>query len=121
MHDLENFWIAFSSPFIEERLYFYEEFCLYEIRNLFSSPFIEERLYLDKLEKFMSESEWFSSPFIEERLYLMLEKFILMNRVLSSRPLLSRSGCIWTIMTEQIETIEEFSSPFIEERLYLSH
>ena len=36
----------------------------------------------------------------------------------SSRPLLSRSGCIFEVV-EVVEVVEAFSSPFIEERLYL--
>ena len=37
----------------------------------------------------------------------------------SSRPLLSRSGCIFKTAEEVNEWLEKFSSPFIEERLYL--
>ena len=38
----------FSSPFIEERLYFMEIVKTETVRCKFSSPFIEERLYFDK-------------------------------------------------------------------------
>ena len=38
----------------------------------------------------------------------------------SSRPLLSRSGCIFKTAEEVNEWLEKFSSPFIEERLYFS-
>ena len=37
----------------------------------------------------------------------------------SSRPLLSRSGCIYRIARLKINNQKGFSSPFIEERLYL--
>ena len=39
--------------------------------------------------------------------------------LLSSRPLLSRSGCILTDYLDPFVVNEKFSSPFIEERLYL--
>ena len=85
---------------------------------MFSSPFIEERLYLEDYDALMIELEEFSSPFIEERLYFIVRYARLHNRINSSRPLLSRSGCILT--NSKMETIEQlFSSPFIEERLYL--
>ena len=60
----------------------------------------------------------FSSPFIEERLYLMKSQKNI-TIAMSSRPLLSRSGCISIETIETIEQLDEFSSPFIEERLYL--
>ena len=60
---------------------------------LFSSPFIEERLYFAYRTIQDNYTEMFSSPFIEERLYLQsLRQYIYVSR--SSRPLLSRSGCI---------------------------
>ena len=37
----------------------------------FSSPFIEERLYFRKTETHLALAGLFSSPFIEERLYFM--------------------------------------------------
>ena len=37
----------------------------------------------------------------------------------SSRPLLSRSGCILVEKNEEAKNYNKFSSPFIEERLYL--
>ena len=62
---------------------------------------------------------WFSSPFIEERLYLHIIEIykVLMVR---SRPLLSRSGCILSLIKEQLDVFLKFSSPFIEERLYFA-
>ncbi len=38
----------------------------------------------------------------------------------SSRPLLSRSGCILVEKNEEAKNYNKFSSPFIEERLYLT-
>ena len=38
----------------------------------------------------------------------------------SSRPLLSRSGCICIVKIKKLR-MESFSSPFIEERLYFRH
>ena len=61
---------------------------------MFSSPFIEERLYLIEdiieIEKLLK----FSSPFIEEQLYLPDTQHQEKLKNTSSRPLLSRSGCI---------------------------
>ena len=59
----------------------------------FSSPFIEERLYLEIEIKEATKIIKFSSPFIEERLYLKEDENGYQN-YRSSRPLLSRSGCI---------------------------
>ena len=39
--------------------------------------------------------------------------------MVSSRPLLSRSGCIFNYEKNRKRTLYLFSSPFIEERLYL--
>ena len=61
----------------------------------------------------------FSSPFIEERLYL-IEKLDGAFKKKSSRPLLSRSGCILDSNRTSYEIGKRFSSPFIEERLYLT-
>ena len=107
----------FSSPFIEERLYlinllvfktylevvlvpFYRGAVVFRkcliicyFRYWFSSPFIEERLYLDLNRLLVQKVNQFSSPFIEERLYLQLQVELEEVRE-SSRPLLSRSGCI---------------------------
>ena len=118
----------------EEAYIFYYEW--------FSSPFIEERLYFEFVESWEPSSVTFSSPFIEERLYLKCNKKInlIKERVLvpfyrgavvftydgrtfsspicSSRPLLSRSGCIFTDEYKDY-LLSAFSSPFIEERLYL--
>ena len=42
----------------------------------FSSPFIEERLYFMNLKKQLVVTVEFSSPFIEERLYLLIKMHI---------------------------------------------
>ena len=91
----------------------------------------------------MKCKKWFSSPFIEERLYLELEMEIeemyrivlvpfyrgavvfqvktkMLNLKQCSRPLLSRSGCIYYGIGFYACGYNGFSSPFIEERLYLS-
>ena len=108
----------FSSPFIEERLYFMvrrktslpklgsrpllsRSGCISGVtrkavfnNTRFSSPFIEERLYLKRqLTINFQTSSKFSSPFIEERLYFRQTKLFRRFRI-CSRPLLSRSGCI---------------------------
>ena len=63
--------------------------------TMFSSPFIEERLYFVSYSKERyPNTTLFSSPFIEERLYLILLKNTLQKKK-RSRPLLSRSGCIY--------------------------
>ena len=109
--------LGFSSPFIEERLYFqtrnYENqqgqrvlvpfyrgavvffLSMKKIvrESLFSSPFIEERLYFRKENDSIPFGQ-FSSPFIEERLYFYDESESGFMETASSRPLLSRSGCI---------------------------
>ena len=75
---------------------------------------------------FLTESEIkaiderFSSPFIEERLYLMMIIITESHSINGSRPLLSRSGCIF-YQDYTGKTSVRFSSPFIEERLYLTH
>ena len=64
----------FSSPFIEERLYFNTVSSIIDKLDKFSSPFIEERLYLIKHLLMNLKIGQFSSPFIEERLYLFAIK-----------------------------------------------
>ena len=116
-HGRKPFEVKFSSPFIEERLYFqtrnYENqqgqrvlvpfyrgavvffLSMKKIvrESLFSSPFIEERLYFRKENDSIPFGQ-FSSPFIEERLYFYDESESGFMETASSRPLLSRSGCI---------------------------
>ena len=109
----------FSSPFIEERLYLEYWSKRNDWRIKFSSPFIEERLYLvdeamidtglsyvlvpfyrgavvfeKELYKQAQFHMEFSSPFIEERLYF-LDSGNIYKKHNCSRPLLSRSGCIF--------------------------
>ena len=62
--------------------------------NMFSSPFIEERLYFKIKSLRELETKMFSSPFIEERLYFQMITVIQEIKYEGSRPLLSRSGCI---------------------------
>ena len=86
----------------------------------------------------------FSSPFIEERLYFQRINGLYGLNKACSRPLLSRSGCIYfrdlsyydiylvlvpfyrgavvfkRCKHEHVAMARMFSSPFIEERLYLS-
>ena len=86
--------MKFSSPFIEERLYLKREQIRIYNRIKFSSPFIEERLYLIAFyECGYNGKAQFSSPFIEERLYFKKDTELMLD-LESSRPLLSRSGCI---------------------------
>ena len=80
-------------PFYRGAVVFQEDYNYLMVELEFSSPFIEERLYLKKGEAIMTEQIEFSSPFIEERLYFY-EAYGLRNYWNSSRPLLSRSGCI---------------------------
>ena len=85
----------FSSPFIEERLYFISWLTLNSLLLLVLVPFYRGAVvFLRSLATLRSMATLFSSPFIEERLYLrgvdMIPKF----------------------------RAFEFSSPFIEERLY---
>ena len=46
----------------------------------------------------------FSSPFIEERLYLLIKSEYINRDIQGSRPLLSRSGCIYCDDTLTCET-----------------
>ena len=132
----------FSSPFIEERLYFcwfsiissylwivlvpfYRgavvftmKYSILIIISLGSRPLLSRSGCISRLSQNKKiEKKRFSSPFIEERLYLHKGENI-MTTQLGSRPLLSRSGCIY-LSYYDIYLIEiTFSSPFIEERLY---
>ena len=65
------------------------------ISKLFSSPFIEERLYFEMRVNNNYIRVVFTSPFIEERLYLQALTSQHKNNKFRSRPLLSRSGCIY--------------------------
>ena len=48
--------------------------------------------------------------------FILLKKFVM--RLTGSRPLLSRSGCIFKVLGMIADIYYQFSSPFIEERLY---
>ena len=80
-------------------------------------PFYRGAVVFNPIVATVREIISFSSPFIEERLYF---SFFLSFTcpIVGSRPLLSRSGCIFDAWLHP-ELIEVFSSPFIEERLYL--
>ena len=79
---------------------------------MFSSPFIEERLYLNLLHIEQSKTIiLFSSPFIEERLYFG-NAYSTVQPIFSSRPLLSRSGCIYYYDLE-LSTLKGRSRPLL--------
>ena len=85
--------IGFSSPFIEERLYFYTLGKIDIFHLIVLVPFYRGAVVFDEVV-----NDRFSGSYC-------------------SRPLLSRSGCIYSF--EKIcDEIDRFSSPFIEERLY---
>ena len=86
---------------------------------MFSSPFIEERLYFDKTEKLDYKPLVVLVPFYRGAVVFRLQEEH-KRHTASSRPLLSRSGCIFKTAEEVNEWLEKFSSPFIEERLYFS-
>ena len=133
---------TFSSPFIEERLYFktynlcdtWSSIVLVPFyrgavvfpdvvqdidtkQALFSSPFIEERLYLLKLSS-LTKLQNCSRPLLSRSGCICCWEYILCNYRRSSRPLLSRSGCIYKSTCVRCRSQKVFSSPFIEERLY---
>ena len=112
------------------------------VNEKFSSPFIEERLYLlydeDKINNafvlvpFYRGAVVFGAdlsnadlrravlvPFYRGAVVFKLLRKWVGKHVPRSRPLLSRSGCIWVREKKYSEELM-FSSPFIEERLYLS-
>ena len=113
--------LSFSSPFIEERLYFNKKgghlWVLIILK--FSSPFIEERLYFNigsgRIYHYDTE---FSSPFIEERLYLNYLAQYTTGAMRFSSPFIEER-LYFTRKKEDIKKLDMFSSPFIEERLYL--
>ena len=58
-------------------------------------------------------------PFYRGAVVFARRTFSAIRYVVSSRPLLSRSGCIYYQLFSKGDGMNEFSSPFIEERLYL--
>ena len=132
----------FSSPFIEERLYlnlvclqisvrnnvlvpfyrgavvFFAEFRMNYILEQFSSPFIEERLYLKTFRSTIIKTFIVLVPFYRGAV-VFLKQLKQLKQLKRSRPLLSRSGCIYEEAKAYNKT-KPFSSPFIEERLYLN-
>ena len=113
------------------------------MHDLFSSPFIEERLYLKRV-RYLLRFKRVLVPFYRGAVVFdvafinlignpyssrpLLSRSGCICRILEqekwltycSRPLLSRSGCIWRKRHETISREKRFSSPFIEERLYLT-
>ena len=85
--------VVFSSPFIEERLYLNYIFLLKCIGCSFSSPFIEERLYLSLLEDYFNDDDS-SRPLLSRSGCICRKKVNYETKEHCSRPLLSRSGCI---------------------------
>ena len=87
-------------------------------QSVFSSPFIEERLYFLVMISWISWNWKILVPFYRGAVVF---KGLLntMYGITSSRPLLSRSGCICYDRRNRNYRTNQFSSPFIEERLYL--
>ena len=56
-------------------MYFFDNLKGIKNVSVFSSPFIEERLYFDSNENYGIAFYEFSSPFIEERLYFKNRNF----------------------------------------------
>ena len=85
----------FSSPFIEERLYFSESQEI-EIKKMgFSSPFIEERLYLELEMEIEEMYRIVLVPFYRGAVVFIMVSDSTLAVIMGSRPLLSRSGCIF--------------------------
>ena len=111
--------VWFSSPFIEERLYFLQCGAIHlHMITTFSSPFIEERLYFE-LIKSWQEMEHGSRPLLSRSGCISTVRCNPSSYSYGSRPLLSRSGCIYHQKSKYSQRLKRFSSPFIEERLYL--
>ena len=135
--------MEFSSPFIEERLYFVSKKNMHSLK-LSSRPLLSRSGCISKISgdaevygdavlvpfyrgavvfnrKYDNHIIYnrFSSPFIEERLYFVAVRDTHIVLLVRSRPLLSRSGCILLTIEELSQRTSWFSSPFIEERLYL--
>ena len=79
----------------------------------FSSPFIEERLYFGSIPSYGFKHIKFSSPFIEERLYFLNQTELIFFLNTCSRPLLSRSGCILFNHTHLITYYRKSSRPLL--------
>ena len=91
----------FSSPFIEERLYLGTRAKGFVLTLEFSSPFIEERLYLDMKNMMVQQIQLVLVPFYRGAVVFNCKKNINANLIICSRPLLSRSGCIYN--TKKLE------------------
>ena len=85
----------FSSPFIEERLYLNIRKAFYKSRKIVLVPFYRGAVvFAEYYGVGLDDIFLFSSPFIEERLYFYWIHTLILKTT-SSRPLLSRSGCIF--------------------------
>ena len=100
----------FSSPFIEERLYL-RKTNIYKLSNKFSSPFIEERLYLKCQLKNQNIQQQSSRPLLSRSGCILSKQGHCIELVKCSRPLLSRSGCIQKV-TACLLSIEKVLVPF---------
>ena len=86
---------GFSSPFIEERLYFIMKLYIATYDDYeFSSPFIEERLYLHLSSNTKQKEKTVLVPFYRGAVVFVQPQVKSFGVTSSSRPLLSRSGCI---------------------------
>ena len=79
-------------PFYRGAVVFSVSKVLYKKGNMFSSPFIEERLYLKHI-KHLSAISIVLVPFYRGAV-VFKENYHVYQKIKSSRPLLSRSGCI---------------------------
>ena len=104
-------------PFYRGAVVFPVDVAGVKVIDEFSSPFIEERLYLINLLH-TEQSKTSSRPLLSRSGCIFKSNNY--NLIISqcSRPLLSRSGCIYFTKWND-DSQERFSSPFIEERLYL--
>ena len=104
----------FSSPFIEERLYFISWLTLNSLLLLVLVPFYRGAVvFLRSLATLRSMATLFSSPFIEERLYFLNQTELIFFLNTCSRPLLSRSGCILFNHTHLITYYRKSSRPLL--------
>ena len=85
----------------------------------FSSPFIEERLYFPSSYDYNALKLFVLVPFYRGAVVFISRLKNNKFQKKGSRPLLSRSGCIYLERSNMNELQNLFSSPFIEERLYL--
>ena len=86
-----NYWVLV--PFYRGAVVFNMKTTTYaKLSKLFSSPFIEERLYLYVMSH-VEKKEIVLVPFYRGAVVFLVQNNTLL-KMLGSRPLLSRSGCI---------------------------